>query len=200
MGRHRYSKRKLLEETPHLTIYNVMKNGILEEKNLNIPIFITDTDQSFWITASKNKNDSIYLEIEYSWENEPREIIVDLATMPGTYGGVWYCFLCPMTHKRVTTLYLSETGNFASRKHLPLVYRLSRSHRSKYEDLDRSKNCTLKEKVYRSLGHPLKAKRKAKLAKEYQEIAFEKLLIDLKKINCDMANDLKKMNALNRAC
>jgi hypothetical protein len=177
MGRYTYTNRKLLEETIRLTIYDIIKSGILKNDCLNLTFLDLNHDPSIQlkVEAYENNNNSFSLDIKYNWKSQPREMTLDMTSLSCNFGGKRHYLLCPMTQKKVTALYLSKDGFFASRDHLQLIYRLSRSHRGIFEELDKSNNCKQHAEEYRLCGHPRKAEIKEMKAEEYKKIAVHKL-------------------------
>ena len=193
-----YSDRDIVEETPSFTIYEIerWRRYANSFSYCGRIIYFGDHPISLFITSNSTHRGFRYLDIQYYWDKEIREISIDLYAHPCHFGGYRYYFICPMTGKKVTTLYVSKDGRIASRGYLLLSYRLSRSHRSRYEELDKSKNHKKRANAYLQQGHPRKAKACHTQAQKHKEKAITELTDYLRKINSDASRNLTLLELL----
>ena len=176
MSRFNYSDRKIVEETLKFTIQAIQKSEVLINNNTAVFMPISNSQvNGFLVTAYNNGNNSYFLQIQYNYMGQEKETNIDITSIPCNFGGIRYYFLCPISEKKVTALYVGDNGVMASRENLELVYKLSRYHRDITEDLCKSNNHRLKAEEYRLLGHPRKAKKKDIQAAASRKIAYEKL-------------------------
>lgn len=160
---YRWGSKSTLEDYKCLNINRMVKLDAIEDNSLNSGYWI-------WSDANTGKEksrigyqcntlapDNQYLRIQYSFTDSGQEFDykIKLSTSKPHYGGKRYWFLCPVTSKRVSKLYLIPSdGRFLSRH----VYKINYASQMRgYIDRQIDKKWKILRKTDGS-NHPIRPK------------------------------------------
>lgn len=137
-----------------------------------------------------------FIELDYNYNNEPRNYKVQLVSMPSNLGKglIWY-FVCPKTYKQCRKLYQIQ-GYFLHRDAFNNCFYQSQLHSKYYRELDKNFSAYfIADKLYEEMrsknftkyynGKP--TKRYLKILKQLREVEsipysdFKRLIVNKKK-------------------
>ncbi len=186
MGRWSYSDRRVLEYSASITIQDLIYYGIFIKDNIPDVLNYIITTQNRRIYTEKPvyvsqkvyiKDNESYIQFQYDYKGQYKEIIHSIIKQPVNYGGYRYYFKCSSYKNNVYCGQLVKAlyfgGNvFACRHCLELVYQNCRYNRDIIRHKYNAKIFKKKSDKLRQYGHPRKANILLKKSFEY-ETKFE---------------------------